>query len=59
MKIPPYTPLAKGGWGDFHINSTSGKGIRSLGVLAEPITRNKIYLTLLEKLYIDQNIIIY
>jgi len=21
MKIPPYPPLAKGGWGDFHINS--------------------------------------
>jgi hypothetical protein len=20
MKIPPYPPLVKGGWGDFHIN---------------------------------------
>ena len=24
MKIPPYPPLVKGGWGDFHINASPG-----------------------------------
>ncbi|MHB8092095.1 MAG: glycosyltransferase family 4 protein [Syntrophales bacterium] len=35
MKIPPCPPLAKGGWGDFHINSNDPENIAIAANIAE------------------------
>jgi hypothetical protein len=48
MKIPPYPPLAKGGWGDFHIND-GWRNTNYLISLSSKIRTTYIYRAIYER----------
>jgi hypothetical protein len=49
MKIPPYPPLVKGEWGDFHINHSGGlidfglNGANSLQLISRLLRLHAFY----------------